>query len=278
MTRLKQNVKLILLTPIIAIGYLMKQTTLILPLAITFIYIAENLTSRHIPIKKGILSIFIFLTLISLLPTLAYKSIGFTRDANKENRISYFLNLGQDSNTLGRYSDETFKQSLAYNTIHERDSAMLRSAFLRIKERGIYGNISFFEKKLMIMGHSSLWRSPYRYGRMNPADFCFCNKLDILNNPIREFFISEGKYHTLYMSLVQVLWDMILLLVLFGTPFISNRNTAAVALTVIGSIFYLLLFECSPRYLYLFIPFYVIMATISLTYLKRNYRRSIEVQ
>ena len=81
---------------------------------------------------------------------------------------------------------------------------------------------------------------------------------------MRSFYHHRGAYNRLCHTLAQCLWLGLLTLCAYAA--IARRRHPAVpllSLTLLGLTAYLLLFEVWPRYLFLYAPFYVLLAAMA---------------
>jgi len=90
-------------------------------------------------------------------------------------------------------------------------------------------------------------------------------RTDSLSRFLRSLYHEDGAYVPYLQTAAQCLWLMILLLCGLACFRQCGRlPAAALALTLLGVTAYLLLFEVWPRYLFLYAPFYVILASMAL--------------
>ena len=96
-------------------------------------------------------------------------------------------------------------------------------------------------------------------------DLEISRRTDALSTFVRSLYHHRGSLNPLCHTLAQGLWLAVLALCAVAA-FARRRRPEAQALTlaILGATAYLLLFEVWPRYLFVFAPLYVLLATMAL--------------
>lgn len=267
-TNIRKKIKYPLIVFFIAIGAWLKITSLIIIISIIIIELTYNYKSLY-HYKNIIINIscaIVLLILLRVLPILSYNFYNFTPEPNKELRMSWFFYFGQNTLSYGTTSDESkqdWKYAGQFTTLKERDKALWKGGFSRISERGISGNIKFYIKKLIVSYRDALFVN--QEYQIEENDY---NKK--IQTPLGQIMLSHGRFFQFYAGLNQTLWNTILLLLL-ASPLFLKKNTYVVSLIFIGMNLYILLFENRACYVYMFVPYMIILAMYTLYQLKHRF-------
>lgn len=261
------------------IGYFIKPTVVIPTIAIVFIEIYHikhisrkpNITN----IKGAILGIVIMIMTISILPQTVQKFVHFTPNPQLQLGMSYFFFLGQNTATLGSVNGNDMKEIQSFNP-QEKTKKTLYQSLQRIKERKTVQNIIFYCKKIIISHKDGLFNYPYRI---------FVNQEEISqkeNDFWGQIIIHNGRYFQYYVGFMQITWNTMLILMLMGSVFMCGMNPhtkmiSVLQLTILGVITYTLLFENRAKYLFMFLPIYGILSSLSLHYIHLFLVRKVKI-
>ncbi len=266
-TRNKLQIPLIII--LIALGTYLKVTSLIIIIAIVIVEFIYNYKKLYRPRKLLIIASYtiIFIILLRGLPVVTYKLCNFTPEPDKELRLSYFLYLGQNTETHGTVAhnnDWAYANSL--KTAKSRDLTLFNGAYKRIVERGVVGNIKFIINKLIVSYRDGLLDHHERH--LLPTDYKRTS-----NTLIGQIMLSKGRFFQFYAGIEQILWNSTLLLLLGNSLFIRKKNILTTAIIFTGSVAYILLFENRACYVYMFVPYIIILAmqTLKMLTLLRSY-------
>ena len=186
---------------------------------------------------------------------------AITGEARSQRAVSlpHFLMMGMNGETLGGYSEEDLLYSLSFPDGAERSRAGLARAWERVRERGVGGNLDFFLAKAY-----KAYADGSIASNRNFPELSVPRKRDALSTLIRSIYHTRGEWNPVFNTVNQGLWLMLLLLCAAGAVRWRTAPCAVVSLTHIGLLLYQLLMECAPRYLFLFTPFFVILAAMAL--------------
>ena len=259
-TNAKPKLRFLITTILIAIGTYLKITSLIIIIAIiAYEFICNyKILKNNKTLTLCILYICTGLIILQGVTALTYKVNNFTPSPDKELRMSYFLYLGQNTNTHGTIANSSdYTYALSFTSVEKRDSALYRAALKRIAERGIIGNIKFYTNELIVSYRDGLLDHHERH--LLPEDY---DKK--LHSTIGQILLSKGKFFQFYAGAMQIIWNTVLLLLLGSTILISNKYHFVTALIFIGSVGYILLLENRACYVYMFVPYITILAMLTL--------------
>ena len=158
---------------------------------------------------------------------------------------------------MGGYSADDVEYSSSYTSRNARDSADWELAKRRIKLMGLKGLfLQGVRKTLTNYGDGT-------FAWVKEGNF-FNIIFDENEHPSSQFFrnlyYTGGKYFAQFCSGEQAIWLSILLLCLISAIFNKRESVAVIILSLIGLTFFNLLFEARARYMYIYAPFFVILA------------------
>ncbi|GAA1353409.1 hypothetical protein GCM10009636_17560 [Arthrobacter koreensis] len=184
--------------------------------------------------------------------------------------VTHFLKVGVQQypgphgNYYGAYNEEDRSTTLAVAEPQERFDAALQVYLDRVGERGPAGYAGFLNAKLRWMtGDGSFFA--WGEGRMTADSFIAD---DPLSRSIQDFFGPERPGFELLLNLWQGTWFLLLVLCgaglfLRGPPF-DSRAVATARVALLGLFVFLLLSEGRARFLYLYVPFFIVLGSLSL--------------
>ena len=173
---------------------------------------------------------------------------------------THYLMLGMNGDTYGGHSPDDVAFSQSFESLADRQRANLQRAWVRVCEKGLWGNVRFFSIKLYKAYADGSFAANTSFLDMEVPD-----RTDVLSVFIRSLYHRRGSLNSLYNTLAQGLWLAVLALCAIAA-FARRRRAEAQALTLalMGATAYLLLFEVWPRYLFVFAPLYVLLAAMAL--------------
>lgn len=237
-----------------AVSCYLKMTAFIILIAailIAFLYKQEN---RKEFWKKVL--IFFFTFLLAYIAAgkgskLYFEETGFVEEKDQEIGFWHYFMLGQNDRTLGTYNKSDVKFSLNYPTKEERSKENRKEGIRRIKERGIKGNLLFYTYK----------------NYQNYFDGCFvANQKTVKGEAfgdsfIEKIFIQKKAYYQYYALIEQMIWIWILILIAISAFRSKGLDYQTFFyLAIMGVSAYTLIFESRSKYLYMFLPLYLIVA------------------
>ena len=186
--------------------------------------------------------------------------IGFIADGNKAFPVAHYLMLGQNEDSYGVFNGEDWNFTVQFDTKEEKIKNELQAAKDRFLEKGLTGNIKFLLIKNMVNYDNGTFSWAYE------GDFFrdVSAREDRLSVFLRNIYYPDGKYHYVYSVICQGIW-ILLLTGCIGIFMERPRMELAVAeLAVLGLTLFLLIFESRARYLFLYMPMYVLLGGIGL--------------
>ena len=197
-------------------------------------------------------------------PGLAFQkgaTIFMTGSAKPEAQLSmtHYLMLGMNGETYGGHSQADVDFSSSFPTLAERQKANLQRAWERVEERSLTENIRFLLVKAYKAYADGSFASHSSFLEVDVPE-----RTDAISIFLRRLYHKNGDLMLWCQTIAQTLW--LGLLALCAAAAFRQRKQPAVALlclTLIGLTAYLLLFEVWPRYLFLYAPFFVILASLA---------------
>lgn len=174
---------------------------------------------------------------------------------------THYLMLGMNAETYGGHSPADVEYSLSFPTLAQRQQANIARAWERLKDRGFLENVRFFAIKLYKAYHSGTFAFN---GSFLPLEVP--KRTDGLSLFLRSLYDGKGALNAVFCTVYQGIWLLILLLCALGL-FLGRRRYPAlpvIALVLLGVSLYLMLFEVWPRYLFLYAPFFVALASLGM--------------
>ncbi len=202
--------------------------------------------------------------ILGAVPGRAWESFSITYltgNATPQGQLceTHYLMLGMNGATYGGHSPDDVTFSSSFPTLKERRAANLKKAWERLSNRGFAENLHFFAVK----GYKAYADGSFA-ANSSFLDLEIPKRTDALSVFLRSFYHHRGAYNRLCHTLAQCLWLGLLTLCAYAA--IARRRHPAVpllSLTLLGLTAYLLLFEVWPRYLFLYAPFYVLLAAMA---------------
>lgn len=242
-------------------GYKIKPQVAIVTIAIVMVVCLEWIKSRKFGfnldvIKKmaaviGItaMSVFSYKTMITLSPFELNKDLEFG--------VPHFFMMGLNEEHNGVWCSEDVDFSAACINREVRNSENIRVANERIKEYGASGMVNHLLKKTMTLYNDST----FAFGNEGNFYVAIASWDNVIVNQLRSVFYDTGDLYIYSSSIRQLVWIFILFAMLLS---IGNKNdslTKRVTLFAIAGItLFELLFEVRARYLFIFVPIYIVMA------------------
>lgn len=185
-------------------------------------------------------------------------------DEQKKMTSTHFLMMGLNAETEGVYNADDVDFSKSMPDVASRQKANISVAVKRLKEMGFKGYIKLLTKKNICTYNDGTfgWSSEGTFYYSVPQDNRSTTKV------LRSFYYrnEEGTNYQIFAAAEQILWLFILICICFCIlP--GKTNTGAenlISLSLLGVSIFLLIFECRARYLFVFLPLFVILAAVGL--------------
>ena len=260
-----------------AIGYNVKPTIIIVLLAIGAVAVLGSLADR--PTKRRLLAAFTAVAIVTgsyaagsaALTTAMDASDAVTFDLKNNDQTfpaAHYLNMGaeeRDSNFnpfYGAWSAADVKATAAMPP-EERTERNIASYLGRVQAMGVSGYLSFLSAKFIwFLGDGSF----FLWGEGTAASRPFIAE-DALSQEIQSYYGFHGENYETLIGMWQTAWFALLALLclpLFAAKrALFSRPATIMRVALLGLFVFLLLFEARSRYLYLYVPFFIVLASLS---------------
>lgn len=259
------------------IGYKIKPQVIFVCIAIIIVHLlVVNLSSYDF--KRFIREMKIAIIFISavILSNFVYQSFVvpstyFKLNKEAEFGIAHYLMVGHDYTRGGVFSGRDVKFSSEIKTQKERTIKNIGVFKERIEYLKPIGLAKFYAKKTLTNFNDGTFAWGKEGGFYNTI---FKDKNEHLSPFLRNIFYHNGKYYIYWASFMQMIWLTILFFngcLIFSREFVEENKTLLVAVvSVIGLTIFETLFEARARYLYTYVPIYILLATVGCKfYIKR---------
>ena len=261
------------------LGYCIKPQVAIVIIAIIITELLKNIHKYEKPfwIKEGV----VMVCSVALIAVIAgglnnlYNTEGFEQDKNRQFGLTHFFMMGLNPERGGVWSEEDVAISGSCKTVEERTKTNLEVSKQRLKDYGIAGYAKFLTKK-MLTNHNN---GTYAWGGEGNFYAAVPENNSRMSHFLKNIYYNDGKYYGIYSQIVQLLWVMVLvgvgissILGLKRKPYQSNIQLI-LKLCIIGITLFELLFEARARYLYLYVPVYILLFVLNGDYLEEYLKK-----
>ena len=212
---------------------------------------------------KGIGAALLGIILGWLCVTHAVSSLTLPKDDEMSFSSTHFLMMGLNEQTNGVYSGKDVEVSRSVNTREERKRLNLSIAKNRVLEMGVKGLMDHTVKKALTNFNDGTfgWGNEGNFYKHIPDRGG--SKLATLLRAL--YYSTERKTpYVLWSSIAQALWMSILFLSVFSYFGTNSIHEATVKLTLIGLMLFVMIFEARARYLYAFVPLFILTSVSGL--------------
>ena len=258
------------------VGYKIKPTIMIIYISI-FIIECMNLiiSKKKIEIIKLVIMTCLIGIIVSGVSWVAINSMKVPIDEERGYGITHWLMIGVNDKSTGGWNQEDMDYSDSFNNCDERNKADFERAIERVNELGYKGYIDLLGRKLRkTYGDGTFGWGSDIYEEIYPL------RDNIICPFIRDFYYVTAPYgKSVYVynrNIRQTLWIVTLLAAIISFPTslcvliwkkshmdLKHINgMLVVELSLIGVMIYQMLFEAHPRYLFIYVPFFIIAAII----------------
>lgn len=188
-----------------------------------------------------------------------YDYLGLELDHELTVTAYHYLMIGWNEEESGTFNGPDLEFTSYIPSFEDRKEANISESKRRIKS--------------MLPFHIFLWQAKktnenYHDGTFSwwiEGDFCvetYADKIETISPFLKDIFWAEGSYNELFTTFEQALWLLVLFLCLIPHKTVKKYESSALRLCLIGTFFFVEIFEARSRYLYVFSPLYVICAAL----------------
>lgn len=265
----------LLLGVTIGFGYMVKPSVIIVAVALAIVYLIRLIGEPVIRIKPMTLSVCLIASglLIGVIIPNKFATTYMGVNQSKAMPMSHFAMLGLSKvdcidktriceygiwnrRDLGYYSEYSPKgidvyQHFTYEEIHRR-----------ISNYGLAGYATFLTQKgSWIISDGSFYA--YKEGDFSVVP---TQAKSHLGRIIYENFFMKGRYYDRTLYYIEIAWYALLGLIALQVLFVLSgkkilQELVVAQISIFGLLVFLLIFEARSRYLYLYLPFFILLAT-----------------
>jgi len=252
-------------------GYRIKPQVMILLIAIVMVEGLAAVCGRRLRIgggtAKGAAACMTGLLCAVLLCNTMAAQVDIEIDRNKSFGLPHFLMMGLNKEEFGAYHQRDVSSSWRAETREARTQMNLSVAAERLAEMGPVGFAQLMIRKTLTNYNDGTfcWGGEGVFYRevLPEADGFFSPLMRNLFYGPKEVYQGEyGQSYGLWRNVVQATWLLVLLLSVAGAVCRRNKAIAVTMLALIGLTIFELLFEARARYLYCYVPLYILLASV----------------
>lgn len=259
----------LLIGVITAIGYSIKPTVIFATVAVVVVLLGtaiarwDGARSMIEPLAVVAALAVVFVVTLSSITRVEDASgvVGFDIASNDQAfPLTHFMKMGAQGE--GGYSAEDVMATQAQPP-QERFGHGLEEYFDRVRDMGPGGYIDFLARKqLRTFGDGSF----FQWGEGGMLEEPFRHD-DSVSRAAQELYAPDGGLHGQLLLFWQVLWVLTLGLVaaplLLRGRIVFGDAATVMRVAILGLMVFLMLFETRSRYVYLYVPYFAILAAIS---------------
>ena len=259
----KEGFKIVGLSFLGVLGYMIKPQTAILFISICLVSI---LFIRLRYIKKTLK--YLSIALISILISYFFIVIFMSNNnitINRELEISYphFVKMGLNNVTNGGYLSDDAGKSMSFKSTKERKEENIEVIKERLSEYGIDGLLKHQIKKTLVTYNDGT----FVWSQEGNFYWEIKEEKSRIERFFRNIYYESGSNHSIFKYIVQGAW-LIILSIQTLTIFIKRENMdnsmRVVLLSLIGLFVFESIFEARARYLYTYVPIFIVSGMIGL--------------
>ncbi len=204
---------------------------------------------------------------------LAIRSMNFPVDREGAFGAAHFFMMGLNTETMGAYNGDDNLYSNTFSSVKERNRGNMKLALERIREMGPIGLMKHGARKTL----TNYYDGTFAWGG---EGYFFSGMNEPKANPFCEFLRGvyyggeePGKYYPLWTNFAQMVWLSVLFLAIIAMFHPKNPEKDMMLLSVVGLTLFELLFEARARYLFTYVPIYILLALYGLQFIKTKLER-----
>ena len=180
---------------------------------------------------------------------------------------THFFMMGMNPEAHGHYSGDDVLYSASFSTVSERKRANIKTAFDRIKTMGRSGLMNQIIYKTLINYDDGTF---YWGGEGTFYTGILPEKNHYISSFFRNLYYNrdyKGKYYSIWANFEQMIWLTVLFFAMLSGFFARDKRITVVMITIIGLTLFELIFEARARYLFAYVPLYIILAVCGIKFL-----------
>ena len=249
------------------LGSLIKPTVFIIPIAITMCELVccfASLSQRWKELLTKIALMMVAMILYGGCKNYIYEDVGYVQNKEIQFTALHFLMMGLNEESTGSYASGDVAISGNVSLLEDRTQKQIEVSMERLKEKGFIGYIDFLLRK-MVMTFNDGTFGWGREGAYTPNVYPIYTDASYVAF-VRELFMPNYMYSGQFNTYSQTVW----LLIIFCIPGVclmekeKREVCMPILVSMLGIIFYLMLFEARARYLICFLPVIIMTAALGM--------------
>ena len=200
--------------------------------------------------------------------TIVKERSGFKLEEEAQLGITHFFMMGWHKETRGVYYRPDVDYSISFPTKKERAEANVKVIKERMQDFGVKGVIQFICEKNLLNYNDGTFAWGVEGNFYKSVD-------DTGYQPVRkvlsEYYYNEGKYHSWFQEIMQVLWMGTIFLNIFAGSRKKDSQIVVLMLAILGLTLFETLFEARARYLFGYASVYIFLAVTGLSRVENFY-------
>lgn len=246
------------------IGYQIKPTVLIIYIAILLLVILRFLGKEecNIRIKQISGMVVAFLVVFHIYGCLDIgKCMGFQLDKEQELTSTHFAMMGLSEKTNGVFDKADVDYSLSFPDKKLRQQENIKVIKERLHQYGFLGMVKHLSQKTLTNYNDGT----FSWGKEGGFFLEEIEKPEVIfSKELKSLYYNNGKYRLIFNTYMQFIWIMALLGVFlnFKLSFPKKKVTDVqwvIMLSLVGIFLFVTIFEARARYLYIYVPMYILM-------------------
>ena len=246
-------------------AYRLKATAAVAFIAIVITEIVGLIAEFSENRKESLLSAVSLLLVLVIMATASGKLFSYTYSASRvvldeelACPFTHYLKMGFNDAEAGTFNFPDSNETSYISTYGERYDRNLSEAKRRIKSFLPFDIFRFEARKTLVDYHDG----SFAYGvEGNFYAVTYPDRDRVISPALKNIFWTEGKHYPYLQSFFQTLWLAVLLFSVFFKATANRQGDLLVKVTLIGIFLFLCLFEARARYVYIFVPVYIIAFT-----------------
>ncbi|HET6785736.1 MAG TPA: hypothetical protein VFH18_06910 [Erysipelotrichaceae bacterium] len=247
------------------IGSLIKPQSLIMGIAIVLF---EFVIKRKVTIKQEFIR-FVIITFVGIITFISTNAIQktlvelgqFKQNPELAFTIPHYLMVGLNLESYGTYTSEDAEISYGQFTIVDRETKNWEVIQSRVNYLNENGWINFLVNKAVINFNDG----SFAWGMEGDFYQKLFDRDSSIAETLRNYYYHDGSYFDYFLLLKQFVWISIIILMCMQI-LIKDKEDEVYLLYIIciGIILFNMIFEARARYLFAFIPYFIMVASFTL--------------
>ncbi len=254
---------------LVFVGYHIKPQTIVIAIAIFIFEVTKsffrNKKENLLFIKKMCLCMVATGVCASLYGNIIIPSTGFELNEELELGMEHSFMMGLNLERSGVYAPDDIAFSESISTKKERKAVNITEAKMRIKtmlENGTFSEHVVKKALVNFNDGSFAWGQEGKFIKQE-----YSNPNQLISPLLKKIIYPSGENRHYVYTLKQMMWIVILfssigIVLLTRSDFSKKEEIVVICLAVMGIYLFVMLFESRARYLYTYLPFFVILAGI----------------